>query len=233
MEPVEAFSQAFGDVQRALGTFLTRTKPGVFDPALTVLFAQIQAQLADDLRANLPPMDPFARERIILVTLQSFRKALSTAGLVDKTTSMTLAKDAIAKVSMRVQAQTDDQRYAEERHQAMLGLVAEDRTQWRWKARLDAYTCLFCISRNGQVFPSGIPMDSHPNCRCVPVPVDGRRMQSGDAFLKRLSAADRRRVMGNARATMYENGVYALTDLVDYNRRTAVPLRNLPVGGGR
>lgn len=42
---------------------------------------------------------------------------------------------------------------------------------WRWEAALTGNTCPVCISMHGSVHPVDERMESHPNCRCSPVPV--------------------------------------------------------------
>jgi SPP1 gp7 family putative phage head morphogenesis protein len=41
--------------------------------------------------------------------------------------------------------------------------------EWQWLAENDA--CPFCLDKNGKLFPLSEGFDSHPNCRCAPVPI--------------------------------------------------------------
>lgn len=41
--------------------------------------------------------------------------------------------------------------------------------QWEWLSEPDA--CDFCSEKNGKRFPIDEPFDTHPNCRCVDLPV--------------------------------------------------------------
>lgn len=226
MQPVTAYSRAFADIQDDLKAYIRASGPGKYDAKLAERFARIQAQLADDLRASLLDLDPFARERAVMLTVKSFRDALSTAGLVDDKVSLKLAKDAVSKVGLHVQAQVHDQRFADERKAATDDLnQREDVTQWVWKATLDVHTCLFCVSMHGRAFPLGVPMKSHPNCRCIPVP-EGTRLADGTKFLTNLSRDNRVRVMGKARARLWEEGDLDLHDLVDEAKHGVVPMRN-------
>jgi hypothetical protein len=226
VQPVTAYSRAFADIQDDLKTYIHASAPGKYDAAMAERFARIQAQLADDLRASLTDLEPFARERAVMLTTKAFRDALSTAGLVDEKTSMKLAKDAVSKVGLHVQAQVHDQQFADERKAATDDITQrEDVTQWAWKATLDVHTCLFCVSMHGRAFPMGVPMKSHPNCRCIPVP-EGTRLADGQTFLANLSRANRERVMGKARARMWEEGDADLSELVDEGKHGVVPLRN-------
>jgi len=45
------------------------------------------------------------------------------------------------------------------------GLVDE----WEWSSEEDA--CDFCAENNGKRFPVDEPFDTHPNCRCTPLPI--------------------------------------------------------------
>lgn len=42
---------------------------------------------------------------------------------------------------------------------------------WRWQAALTGNTCPVCISMHGSIHPVEEEMESHPNCRCVMIPV--------------------------------------------------------------
>lgn len=42
---------------------------------------------------------------------------------------------------------------------------------WRWQAALSGNTCPVCIGMHGSIHPVEERMESHPNCRCSPVPV--------------------------------------------------------------
>ena len=43
--------------------------------------------------------------------------------------------------------------------------------EWQWQASMDKSTCLVCMAMHGKRFPISESMSSHPNCRCVSVPV--------------------------------------------------------------
>lgn len=223
MEPAQAFARAFDDVRRDLRGFL-RESNGVPTAALTVKFARIQATLADDLRATLD-IEPFAREKVVMTTLAAFRKALATAGLVDEDTSLHLAEEAVTKVALRVVAADDDAEHADVRKQAADDLSAKGETLWRWKARLDTRTCLFCLWMHGKTFPIGTQMDSHPNCRCVPVSPN-RPYAMGEDWLAKRSEDALHRIMGPTRAQAYIDGV-PLSALVDPARRSARRVRDM------
>lgn len=44
-------------------------------------------------------------------------------------------------------------------------------TGWRWVASFSSRTCIACLLQHGKVFPTSVPMASHVQCRCAPVPV--------------------------------------------------------------
>lgn len=41
---------------------------------------------------------------------------------------------------------------------------------WRWSATLDHHTCGVCIAMQGSLHGTLDPFDTHPNCRCSPMP---------------------------------------------------------------
>ncbi|MEL7645414.1 MAG: phage minor head protein [Anaerolineaceae bacterium] len=42
---------------------------------------------------------------------------------------------------------------------------------WRWQVAMSGNTCPVCISMHGSIHPVEERMESHPNCRCSPVPL--------------------------------------------------------------
>ena len=50
---------------------------------------------------------------------------------------------------------------------------------WKWIASLSADTCAACLAMHGQEFELDDEMDSHPNCRCVQVPITATWAQLG------------------------------------------------------
>jgi len=50
---------------------------------------------------------------------------------------------------------------------------------WHWWATLDERTCLFCIAQHGSMHAATERMYSHPNCRCVMLPVTQAQQQLG------------------------------------------------------
>ena len=56
---------------------------------------------------------------------------------------------------------------------------------WRWTAARGPRTCVICWAMDGTIFPTDTPLQSHPNCRCVMVPVrhgEAARESGAEAF---------------------------------------------------
>jgi len=62
---------------------------------------------------------------------------------------------------------------------------------WRWSAALDATTCPSCFAMHGSEHPASEKFATHPNCRCVPVPMTYTYEELGARFGMDLSAADK------------------------------------------
>lgn len=99
---------------------------------------------------------------------------------------------------------------------------------WVWDATLDATTCAVCWAMHGTVHPVDEPFDSHPNCRCSPLPltrpwadlgvrgVPETRFQpvAGETLFARLPATRQREVLGPGKLDLYRAGRIKLGDLV-------------------
>ena len=106
-------------------------------------------------------------------------------------------------------------------------------SQWRWTCALSARTCAACLGMDGTLHDIDEDMQSHPNCRCTPVPVtkswsdilDGvdlsglddssvtDDMQSGADWFASQSADVQQQVLGKAGYQLYSNGT-PLSDFV-------------------
>jgi SPP1 gp7 family putative phage head morphogenesis protein len=109
-------------------------------------------------------------------------------------------------------------------------------SQWVWVAALSPRTCAACIAMNGTKHPLTEEMQSHPNCRCTPVPltkswdeilgplgIDASDIpdtqptfQSGSEWLDEQDEATQREVLGN----LYDgwaNGDFTLNDVVKHS----------------
>lgn len=101
--------------------------------------------------------------------------------------------------------------------------------EWRWSASKSSRTCGICLAMDGQAFPLDTPFGSHPNCRCVPVPVtvswadlgfDGMEEpeapETGAAWFARQPEDVQRQILGPGKLAAYKAGDITLQDLVAY-----------------
>lgn len=100
--------------------------------------------------------------------------------------------------------------------------------EWAWDATLDATTCPVCWAMHGTTHPLDEGFDSHPNCRCSPVPVTrpwgdlgvrGVRETSfqpvlGQERFDKLPASRQRVILGPGKYAAYQDGRFQLSDLV-------------------
>jgi SPP1 gp7 family putative phage head morphogenesis protein len=108
--------------------------------------------------------------------------------------------------------------------------------QWLWSATQDAATCAACLGMDGQVFDLDTEMDSHPNCRCSPLPVTNSwdsilgplgidtsglpdttitaNYTSGVDWFNEQDEATQERILGPAKYQAFSNGDITLSDLV-------------------
>lgn len=91
---------------------------------------------------------------------------------------------------------------------------------WYWQAALDARTCAMCIAMHGRVFSVTERLQSHPNCRCQPLPiVHGAPLpESGPEWFARQEPGVQRSVLGAGKFEAYRKGELLLTDLVGVRR---------------
>lgn len=104
-------------------------------------------------------------------------------------------------------------------------------TKWQWvSAKRPGRTCAACWALNGRQFPLDQPMEAHPNCLCVMIPVtetwedqglegvpETRALeQPGHLGFARLSPEERRRILGPKLAELYEAGDLKLGDMVTH-----------------
>ncbi|MGH2509660.1 MAG: phage minor head protein, partial [Ktedonobacteraceae bacterium] len=110
--------------------------------------------------------------------------------------------------------------------------------QWRWTADKSARTCAACLAMDGQLFNLDVDMGSHPNCRCSPAPVtrswsdiladsgvdlsglddlEPPAPQSGADWFDQQDESTQRAILGNAKYAAYQNGDFALSDIVAHS----------------
>jgi SPP1 gp7 family putative phage head morphogenesis protein len=77
-----------------------------------------------------------------------------------------------------------------------------------WMAVLDARTCMICWRLHGKIFNSRKKVFSHPNCRCVLVPlIDGRqRVETGVERFKELEPGYQKQILGPTRYELFKSG---------------------------
>lgn len=91
---------------------------------------------------------------------------------------------------------------------------------WVWTASLSRRTCAMCLAMHGKVFSVEERLESHPNCRCVQVPlVEGAEApQPGEAWLAAEAEEIQRAVLGDAKFELFKSGRLRLSDLVGERR---------------
>lgn len=101
---------------------------------------------------------------------------------------------------------------------------------WRWSARFDGHTCGVCVALQGSLHDTLEPMDTHPNCRCSPVPQTkswedlgypgipdtSPELPTADRWLKMMRDKDLVRAFGPSRAALIRDGYLRPQDLVSH-----------------
>ncbi len=90
---------------------------------------------------------------------------------------------------------------------------------WRWLSTHTARTCAACLAMDGRVFPSTVPMGTHPACRCVQVPVvigaEGvTTAQTGEEWLRDQDRETQEEILTPRGRAMWASGKVALSDFV-------------------
>lgn len=76
-----------------------------------------------------------------------------------------------------------------------------------WMSVLDARTCMICWRLHGMIFDSGRKVFSHPNCRCVLVPLtDGRKIGKGVEEFAKLEPGFQKQILGPSRYELFKSG---------------------------
>lgn len=86
---------------------------------------------------------------------------------------------------------------------------------YMWIAALGPRTCIVCILLHGTIFPLSQPFASHPNCRCVTIPVTSNTLpiQSGLAWFTKQSSAIREAILGPAAMRAIDKGALSINQL--------------------
>jgi SPP1 gp7 family putative phage head morphogenesis protein len=101
---------------------------------------------------------------------------------------------------------------------------------WKWYSALDKNTCPVCWALHGKVFPPDELMATHPNCRCVHLPVTKTWQElgynvpepalsqgmslSGEELFAGLDEETKQFILGKAGYTGYKNGIFKLEDFI-------------------
>jgi SPP1 gp7 family putative phage head morphogenesis protein len=104
--------------------------------------------------------------------------------------------------------------------------------RWRWQAAFQSRTCAMCLAMDGREFDTKVPMGSHPNCRCVLVPVskswaelgfgddipDTRPAagETGEQWFAKQPEAVQLAILGPGKLERYKEGKLTLRDTVGY-----------------
>ncbi len=99
---------------------------------------------------------------------------------------------------------------------------------WQWSCALSDRTCAACLSMSGTIHPLTEAMESHPACRCSPVPVlrdiPMRKIETGEEWLAKQPPEAQDAILGKAGGIAYRNGEVQLshfvrvTDSADWGR---------------
>lgn len=225
MEPLSAFGRAWAAIENDLTRWVKGFNPDGYDWEQTVAFADIQATMADLLRALLPFDDQLAREHAVMAALRDFRAAMSIVGIADSGTVLNAAHEAWAKSAGKTQTLIADTHHRAAREEARTLLAEHGFATYLWKSHLDSRTCAYCITMHGREFPIVVPMVSHPNCRCIPVHPFSH-LTSGIDWLNERSESTLQRILGPGRvAILNANRDMQPSDFVDEQR----PGRLIPV----
>jgi SPP1 gp7 family putative phage head morphogenesis protein len=93
----------------------------------------------------------------------------------------------------------------------------DDIEGWEWMCARSTRTCAVCWAMHGSVHPLTEYMASHPNCRCVMIPVvieTQRERQSGARQFAGLTEEQQRAILGKGKFEAYREGKLKLEDLV-------------------
>jgi SPP1 gp7 family putative phage head morphogenesis protein len=121
--------------------------------------------------------------------------------------------ETIARTEM-IRSAREGQRYLYESNPAVVG--------YQRQATQDGRVCIACLALSGKKYPTSEIMPSHPNCRCVMLPITlsaeyilGESTDPGlnypgigpDALLSGMSEGEKLQVMGPSRYALYQQGV--------------------------
>lgn len=89
--------------------------------------------------------------------------------------------------------------------------------KWAWTCAASSRTCAVCFAMSGQEFDTDERMQTHPNCRCVMIPITETstfKIKRGDDLFRDLDESDQRAILGPAKFQAWQAGKFQLRDLV-------------------
>ena len=90
---------------------------------------------------------------------------------------------------------------------------------WQWRAFPGRRTCPYCLAMDGSLHPSSRRMATHPQCRCMELPVTELSTApdvTGASYLYNLSAAEQDAVFrSHTMGELYRQGKVRLGDMVE------------------
>lgn len=90
-----------------------------------------------------------------------------------------------------------------------------------WQASHSARTCAMCWAMSGTVFETAEVFSTHPNCRCVMLPVSRKNpitVKGGVEAFAELDAQTQRAILGAGKFEAYRRGDFTLNELVATRR---------------
>lgn len=93
---------------------------------------------------------------------------------------------------------------------------------WKWYAALDGRTCLSCVSKHGQYFPTNAVLNDHHQGRCTAIPLIDKperfglpplEVETGENWFNRLPTSQKVEKMGEARYRAFLAGEFKFNEL--------------------
>lgn len=208
-------SYAFGiPDQRALHALVGANQPG---SPLYDLFNTFGSQAADEVG------------KVLLTGLtlgwnpRDVEKSVSDALDIPRARALTIARTEMLRAYRGA---------AMENYRANSDVVS----QWRWTCAKSARTCAACIAMDGTLHDVDQEMQSHPNCRCAPLPVTKSwedilgplgidtstipettiDIPSGSDWFDKQPEKIQRQILGNAKYEAWKNNQFTLHDIVGH-----------------
>jgi len=222
-------------VDRNTGKLIASTDPLLpKEITATATFNRIPQEALTSFIGSSSPDSPLGKliSGLALDTSERFRNTLATA-IVSGNNPRQAARDlekviqsaqtdinvsrsrleTIARTEM-IRSAREGQKYLYESNPAVVG--------YQRQATQDGRTCLACLALSGKKYPTSEIMPSHPNCRCVMLPITlsaeyilGESTDPGlnfpaigpEALLSGMSEGEKLQVMGPSRYALYQQGV--------------------------